>query len=258
LSVTCPNGHQSSTTDYCDQCGALIEAPPTPSTPPAPPTSAAGAPHTATLDAVSGGDEVDTSPAPRQQPCPQCGAPRTGDDRYCEGCGYDFVAAPAVTSAEAGDAAPAHPVQPADPAPDHPADPAPAPAPVVDWEAVTSADRAQFDRLAPAGLEFPTDYPERHFPLTRQEVVIGRTHSPAQPPDINLAGAPEDPAVSHRHALLERQDDGSYKLRDLGSTNGTTLNDDPAPVSRDTGAPVADGDRIHVGAWTTLTLRRRN
>jgi hypothetical protein len=194
-----------------------------------------GAPQTATHDTVSGGDEVDTSPAPRQQPCPQCGAPRTGDDRYCEGCGYDFVAAPAVA-----------------------ADPGNGPVPAASWEAVTSADRAQFDRLAPAGLEFPSEYPERHFPISGAEVVIGRTHPPAQPPDINLAGAPEDPAVSHRHALLERQDDGSYKLRDLGSTNGTTLNDDPTPINRDTGAPVADGDRIHLGAWTTLTLRRRS
>jgi hypothetical protein len=228
LTVTCPNGHQSATTDYCDQCGALIQAPPTPPTPaPPPPTDAS--------------DEVETFPATPQQHCPQCGAPRTGSDRYCEGCGYDFVAAPAVTAAP-----------PAEPASGN------GPAPVVAWEAVTSADRAQFDRLAPVGLEFPTDYPERHFPLTGKEVVIGRTHPPAQPPDINLAGAPEDPAVSHRHALLERQDDGSYKLRDLGSTNGTTLNDDPTPISRDTAAPVADGDRIHLGAWTTLTLRRRD
>jgi len=258
LTVTCPNGHQSATTDYCDQCGAPIQAAPTapPSTAEGPGASAAGGapgPHrTATLDAVSSGDEVDTSPATRQEPCPQCGAPRTGDGRYCEGCGYDFVAAPPVTGAPDADAGPADAGSGNGPAP------AAAVGPVAAWEAVSSADRAQFDRLAPAGLEFPTEYPERHFPLTGKEVVIGRTHPPDQPPDINLAGAPEDPAVSHRHALLERQGDGSYKLRDLGSTNGTTLNDDPTPISRDVGAGVTDGDRIHLGAWTTLTVRRKS
>jgi pSer/pThr/pTyr-binding forkhead associated (FHA) protein len=45
-------------------------------------------------------------------------------------------------------------------------------------------------------------------------------------------------------------------LRDLGSTNGTTLNDDPTPIGREVGAPVSDGDRIHIGAWTTITLRK--
>jgi hypothetical protein len=238
VSNTCPNGHTSATDDYCDQCGAPIGAPP------APPS--AGAPDAGLEDAAtdpgSAGDEVETSQAARQQPCPQCGAPRTGDDRYCEGCGYDFVAAPTPEPASA-------PVSTAG------SDNGPAPPPAA-WEVVASADRAQFDRLAQAGLEFPSDYDERHFPLRGAEVSIGRTHAPDQPPDINLAGSPEDPAVSHRHAVLERQQDGSYKLRDLGSTNGTTLNDDPTPVSTDVAAPLADGDRIRVGAWTTITLRK--
>ena len=222
MSYTCPNGHASATDDYCDQCGAPIGAPAMP--------PAAEAPG-------STGDEVETSPAARQQPCPQCGTPRTGDDRYCEGCGYDFVAAPPpVPAAAASGNGPANAT--------------------AAWEAVATADREQFDRLAPEGLEFPTRYGERHFALRGTEVSIGRTHPPDQPPDINLAGSPEDPAVSHRHAVLERQEDGSYKLRDLGSTNGTTLNDDPTPVSTEVAAPVADGDRIRIGAWTMLTLRK--
>jgi pSer/pThr/pTyr-binding forkhead associated (FHA) protein len=57
--------------------------------------------------------------------------------------------------------------------------------------------------------------------------------------------------------MLLRQDDGSYVLVDPGSTNGTTLNDDLTPIAVNVPVPVADGDRIHVGAWTTLTLRAR-
>jgi hypothetical protein len=202
VSATCPNGHVSATEDYCDQCGARIAAATTP--PPAGAPSAPGAPV-------------------ERETCPRCGTARTGDDRYCEGCGYDFANPPAPG----------------------------------DWEAVASADRAMFDRLAPAGVSFPESYNERRFALTGDYVRIGRNRA-QDAVEVNLAGTPEDPAISHEHAVLERQPDGSYNLRDLGSTNGTTVNDDLAPVSTEASAavPLADGDRIHMGAWTTLTVRR--
>jgi hypothetical protein len=193
MTAVCPDGHASATVDYCDQCGARMDA------------------------------EVDTSTTERPVPCPGCGAARSGDDRFCEGCGHDF---------EAPDAA---------------------------WEAVASADRGQWQRHASAGLAFPDAYPERVFRLEAAVVEIGRGRARpgARMPEIDLAGALQDPGVSHRHAVLERRADGSYALRDLGSTNGTTLNDDPTPVGLQGGVPLADGDRIRVGAWTTITLRRR-
>ena len=164
--------------------------------------------------------------APPGEPCPQCGAARHGDDRYCEACGYDFDSPPPGTAR---------------------------------WEAVASADRAQFDRLAPDSVSFPDSDVERRFPLTADYVRIGRNHgrAPGDAVEINLAGAPDDPAISHVHAVLERQSDGSYTVRDLGSTNGTTVNDDPTRVSADASVavPLADGDRIRIGAWTTITLR---
>ena len=64
-----------------------------------------------------------------------------------------------------------------------------------------------------------------------------------------------DPGVSHLHAVLLLQPDGNWAVVDPGSTNGTTLNDDPEPVKTDVPIPVRDGDRIHVGAWTTITVR---
>ncbi len=226
MTATCPNGHLSATVDYCDQCGSPIA------------TATTAPPRTDQLHATSAEAELDTSPATRREPCPECGAPRTGDDRYCEGCGYDF-------------AGPAPPRTPAPP-------PVLAATDAPEWEAVATADRGYFDRLAPTDLEFPADNVERRFPLNGAEVRIGRSRGrpPDQALEINLAGAGEDPAVSHLHAVLERQDDGSYTLRDLGSSNGTTINDDPTPVGVDVRAPVADGDRIHVGAWTTITLRK--
>jgi hypothetical protein len=217
MTATCPNGHVSTTDDYCDQCGVPISAAPTPA-----------ASDVSVAPSGEGGAEPSSEApaAPPGEPCPQCGAARHGDDRYCEACGYDFESPPPGTAP---------------------------------WEAVASADRAQFDHLASDGVSFPDSYVERRFPLTADYVRIGRNHgqTPADAVEINLAGAPEDPAISHVHAVLERQSDGSYTLRDLGSTNGTTVNDDPTPVSADASAavPLADGDRIHIGAWTTITLR---
>ena len=75
--------------------------------------------------------------------------------------------------------------------------------------------------------------------------------------EIDLAGTPDDPGISRLHAVLERQVDGTYAVRDLGSTNGTTVNDDPDPVGTDSPVPLADGDRIRLGAWTTITVRTR-
>jgi hypothetical protein len=226
MAATCANGHLSATVDYCDQCGAPIG------------TATTMPPPTEQVQASAAESELDTSPAARQQPCPQCGAPRTGTDRYCEGCGYDF-AGPAPTSTPASS-------------------PVAASTAAAEWQAIATADRGYFDRLASTDLEFPAGYGERRFQLSAAEVRIGRSRGnpPDQALEINLAGAGEDPAVSHLHAVLERQDDGSYTLRDLGSSNGTTINDDPTPVGADVRAPIADGDRIHVGAWTTITLRR--
>jgi hypothetical protein len=49
---------------------------------------------------------------------------------------------------------------------------------------------------------------------------------------------------------------GSWVLVDPGSTNGTCLNGSTATIPFNVEVPVGDGDRIHVGVWTTITLRK--
>ena len=71
---------------------------------------------------------------------------------------------------------------------------------------------------------------------------------PAEGQELSLAG---------REVLPAGHVDGACVLRDLGSTNGTALNDEPAPIAPDTDVAVSDGDRIRLGAWTTITVRRR-
>jgi hypothetical protein len=215
VSIVCPNGHPSGTADYCDTCGAAIAV--TERTPPAPDELEPSAEEL---------EDQDTSTAARQIPCPVCNAARSGDDRYCEGCGHDFHAPP--------------PIEPA-------------------WEVVAVADRSQFDRLAAAGISFPDGSADRRFLLDADEMRIGRSKGRAGEvsPEIDLAGPSEDPGISHLHAVLERQPDGRYAVRDLGSTNGTTVNDQQLPSGASASVMLGDGDRIRIGAWTAITIRSR-
>jgi len=103
-------------------------------------------------------------------------------------------------------------------------------------------------------------FPDAHFPrevvLTGDEVTIGRrSESKGYNPDIDLSSPDDDPAVSRRHAVLRRLPDGSWAVVDVGSTNGTWLNDDDEPLPQGELRPVLDGDRVLLGAFTCITIR---
>ena len=232
MSTPCPNGHPSETSDYCDQCGARMDAPagvrqvavdPSAGVSPVPDASQVEVPY-------------DTAPCQPSEPCPACHTPRADSDKFCESCGYNFATGQSARSQP--------PIRSADLA--------------ERWELVVEADRAYFEQITASDVDFPAHYQARSFVLEQPELAIGR-HNPNRGvrPQIDLSGAPEDPAVSHLHAILLREDDGSYVLLDPGSSNGTTLNDDPTPVATNARVPLRVGDRIHLGAWTTLTIRRR-
>ncbi len=69
-----------------------------------------------------------------------------------------------------------------------------------------------------------------------------------------MADSPADPAVSREHARLLAQPDGTWVVLDEGSTNGTYLNYSYHPISIHRPVPLTDGDRIHIGLWTTITI----
>ncbi|QIP86464.1 FHA domain-containing protein [Streptomyces sp. Tu 2975] len=131
------------------------------------------------------------------------------------------------------------------------------------WTAVVGPDREYFmammQRSGPeaTGLNLPAYSPEQHLPLTGGQITIGRRRqSTGESPDIDLSVPPEDPGVSHQHAVLVQQPDGSWAVVDQNSTNGTTLNGAEDPIQPYVPIPLNDGDRVHVGAWTTITVRR--
>ena len=117
--------------------------------------------------------------------------------------------------------------------------------------------KAQIERGDIIESEFPfPKYPhERRFTFDQSPIRIGRASaSRGLAPEIDLTGPPLDPAISHLHAQLLRHDEG-WVVVDLGSSNGTRLNDAEEPLEAETEIPVNRGDRIHLGVWTTITIQ---
>jgi pSer/pThr/pTyr-binding forkhead associated (FHA) protein len=118
------------------------------------------------------------------------------------------------------------------------------------------ADQSYFKRVEADGVNFPAGGIDRRFCLEKDRATIGRrSASRGIDPDIDLSGPPTDTGVSHLHAVLIRGTGDGWAIVDPGSTNGTYLNDSLDAIPTDEPIPVAEGDRIHIGAWTTLTLR---
>ncbi|MDR2986709.1 MAG: FHA domain-containing protein [Nocardiopsaceae bacterium] len=70
-------------------------------------------------------------------------------------------------------------------------------------------------------------------------------------PEIDLAGPPTDPGISHLHAVLVAQP-GGWAVLDPGSSNGTQVNG--ADIEPGVAVPLHPGDQICIGAWTVLTI----
>jgi hypothetical protein len=319
----CPDGHDSTDPDFCDICGIRIGG--------APASGSAASGSAASGSAASGAGPApapaSAAPGGAAEPCPQCGAARSG--QFCETCGYDFVTGKAMSPAVPP--APAKPDSGPTPAPGGGAagqggdgdagqagagtgpagvsvgtgpagvsvgtgpagvsvgtgpagvsvgtgparvsvgtgpagvsarpggDGAPGAAAAA-WTAVVTADRAYYESVISEGgpdagsIEFPGYCPERRFRLSGQEMRIGRRSvSRGLEPEIDLTGPPADPGVSHLHAVLIAQADGSWVVLDPGSANGTVVNGGEIPGGVQ--VPLHDGDRVCVGAFTVLTIR---
>src|SRR5271166_3633019 len=93
---TCPDGHESAATDFCDVCGMRIGGQ-------AAGTAAGGqAAGPASAQASSSGSASTSAAAPAGlgttegpssagETCPRCGTDRSG--QFCEVCGFDFTSA---------------------------------------------------------------------------------------------------------------------------------------------------------------------
>ncbi|MBP8838564.1 MAG: zinc ribbon domain-containing protein, partial [Dermatophilaceae bacterium] len=98
MSYVCPNGHDSTAADFCDTCGAKIDA------------AAQGLVPEAAQEATP---EASAPAAPTSLACPNCATENVPESLFCEACGYDFTTGamprgsePEGESESAGEAAP--------------------------------------------------------------------------------------------------------------------------------------------------------
>src|SRR5215216_3065730 len=240
--AVCPAGHSSLAQDYCDVCGLAIDPELAPT-----PTLATTAPAAAT-----------TSSQPGRQPCPNCGTDNSVDALFCENCGYDFTTgtmprsvgwSPATISPNESPAA----AQPASPTVGNGSQ---APE-TFDWVAEVWIDPAWYE-----AQQSPDPMPSPGLPvvvpLRAKSILVGRTsRSRNINPQIDCE---PDSGVSRRQTQLTT--DGSrWWVEDLDSANGTfvaaatdPIPSNPIPVG--VKHEVAADDRIYVGAWTRIVIRR--
>ena len=241
----CPAGHDSLAGDYCDTCGAPIEASPDPVSPD--PVSPDPGPDSGVTRAPAAVGVAGT--------CPNCDAAYDGTTVFCEDCGYDFATAsmPATPTPTATPVAPPTPTATPATTPLLPAgatSSSPARALIV-----VSVDQGHYDRVGDSTVPIPVATPDRTVEVVADEVRIGRKSTRRNIyPDVDLSVAPEDVAVSREHARITMAADDTTTVEDLGSANGTYLNDGPDPIAPNIAVPLKNGDRIYVGAWTRLTL----
>ena len=283
MSSVCPNGHDSAADDYCDTCGATID--------PGARASASGAP-----DGAAAPSPVATvGPAiPTSQTCPHCGTDNVLESLFCEACGYDFttgvmprevLAGVGAAEAESGAAAaqgvpespgsleaPESPEAPQSPeagagtasgAPTGTATSPPTlqqtipPTIAMEWVAEVWIDPEWYDGQE-AEEPMPSPGLPTIVPLTVRSALIGRVSASKHiTPDIDCT---TDSGVSRRHAQLTT-DGTRWFIEDLGSSNGTFIGDaggalpeDPIDVGPK--RELDDDDRIYVGAWTRIVVRR--
>lgn len=237
MTYKCPKGHDSTDSDYCSECGALI-----------------GQSVIATEPASA---NVQSKPSSSGEICPDCGTPRDGGGRFCEVCRHDFQdnktgVAEAIVASQ----------KPSVPTTDAKEEQKPATTPLVVDEVQNSAITERLNivitvdknRAASWEGESPIkpDDSDRVFPLDLDENLVGRRSSKKGVyPEIEI----NDPGVSHRHLKFIKQSDGSFGVLELGSSNGTELNGSALEPGITTA--VKPGDELSIGIWTLLKISGR-
>ncbi len=244
--MICPNGHESQATDYCDTCGVAMPADASAEATPTPQPGDTIPVPVLDPDAPAAGA---TPPSADGQSCPNCGQANATDALFCEACGYDFTTG-TMPRTEA-------PKSPADDAPAPPADGNISPPLDDTWVAELWIDPQWYgEQSSPDPL--PSAGPPEVIPLTHTSLLVGReSKSRNIHPDIDCG---TDNGVSRRHAQLTT-DGTRWWVEDLGSSNGTFVAEavdalPTTPIDVGVKREVGPDDRIYVGSWTRLVIRK--
>ncbi len=227
------------------------------------------------------------TPLPTTTACPNCGANVQSDASFCGQCGFHLkVVEPAppvpVESLAAPIAAPltdppeAIAPVPTPPAIAVPAEPAPviangsvepaiaaaaSPPPMAPSAASTSLDvdsvpvsvkpdnRTQLQQQTAKLLHIQTNT-EIELPQSLAVIHLGKPNDRI-PPDIDISGFPNSEIVSRIHADIRLEGDSHY-IEDVGSSNGTYINNLPLPMGNR--HRLRPGDRIALGKGDKVTF----
>ncbi|MEV0894808.1 FHA domain-containing protein [Promicromonospora sp. NPDC050262] len=292
MTVVCPEGHTSQSTDYCDVCGTPIPA----GAGAASSGGSGAAPGSvATGTGASGGaPAAPTEASAGPVTCPNCGDLSPTDSLFCENCGYDFTTGtpapppPPTSGLDLGDLDATQPASGSVPgagaasagsAPMAAGVPAPAPAPSPAPEPAPSPDGGGLAAPPVPGEDawvaeiwvdpdwYAHERPEDPMPsaglpglvtLRQRSLLVGRpSRSRGIRPDIDCGS---DPGVSRRHCQLTT-DGQRWWVEDLGSSNGTFVAaaGDPlpdGPLNQGVRREIEENDRVFLGAWTRLVIRK--
>jgi hypothetical protein len=276
MTVVCPEGHTSQSTDYCDVCGTPIPAGPSPAEP-----VETGPVETSSAESPAGGPVT----------CPNCGELSPSGSLFCENCGYDFTTgttAPPPPPASALDLGGlSAPQQPSAQGPTAPPSSPPPLSPPSQGTAPPSASGIPAPSPDGGGLSAPPvpgddawvaeiwvdpdwyahEQPEDPMPsaglpglvtLRQRSLLVGRpSQSRGIRPDVDCGS---DPGVSRRHCQLTT-DGMRWWVEDLGSSNGTFVAaaGDPlpdVPLTQGVRREIEESDRVFIGAWTRLVIRK--
>jgi hypothetical protein len=226
------------------------------------------------------------TPLPATTRCPNCGAPVQTDASFCGQCGSNLQ--PGGVGAEATFASehpsvvpnPPHPEPPLHPepsgagaqssgqdasspdpmlvpptamaTPSHPSnleESSATPTPQPPSAPVTTSSRTQLQQQQARFLHVQTNT-LLELPQNLSVIHVGKSNDRI-PPDIDVSGFPNSEIVSRVHADIRVEGD-AYYLEDVGSSNGTYVNNMPLPPGNR--HRLRPGDRISLGKGDLVTL----
>jgi FHA domain/Double zinc ribbon len=153
---------------------------------------------------------------------------------------------PPTMAAEA--AIPTPPPEPA-PAPEAAPEPSPEPVPAPPPQATPAVSRTQLQQVTARLVHIQSDR-EIELPQSLSVIHMGKPNDRI-PPDIDVSGFSNSEIVSRIHADIRVEGD-AYYIEDVGSSNGTYINNLPLlPGNRHRLRP---GDRISLGKGDLVTF----
>ncbi|QZZ22991.1 FHA domain-containing protein [Leptothermofonsia sichuanensis E412] len=219
------------------------------------------------------------TPLPATMNCPNCGTTVQVDASFCGQCGFNLRAA-GISMANSGASSSSGMSSPMSDLPDLiPPDPLVAPEPLVNEPSLENpvlpsqpppipltsepVEAAKSVQASPAAGGTSTRLQQQvvrllhvqtstsiELPQNLSVIHLGKPNDRI-PPDIDVSGFPDSEIVSRIHADIRIEGDAFY-IEDVGSSNGTYINNSPLPMGNR--HRLRSGDRIALGKGDKVTF----